>query len=207
MKRRQVLTGTAAGFLLGAVAAAPLGGRVARAQGKTVGPDERILGQPDAPVTIIEYASLTCPHCARFHDETLPEIKKTWIDSGKARLVYRDFPLDGLALRAAALADCLEGERYFGFLDALFRGQQRWARAQDPLGALAQLARLAGMDQQTFDACISDNDRLDAILRERQEGDEAFDVQSTPTFIVNGRKVEGALAPAQFVKILEEAGG
>lgn len=207
MERRQILKASAAGFLLGATAIDLLAGRAAKAQGKTVGPDERIMGQADAPITIIEYASLTCPHCARFHDETLPQIKKDWIETGRARLVYRDFPLDGLALRAAALAECLEGDQYFGFLDALFRGQQRWARAQDPMGALAQLARLAGLDQQTFDACVSDNAKLDTILRERQEGESAFGVNSTPTFIVNGRKVEGALAPKQFEKTLEDAEG
>ena len=205
MKRRQILKGSAAGFLLGAPMIELLAGRAANAQGKTVGPDERILGKADAPVTIIEYASLTCPHCATFHAQTLPEIKKGWIDTGRARLVYRDFPLDGLALRAAALADCIEGDPYFAFLDALFRSQQRWARAQDPMGALAQIALLAGIDQQTFDACVSDNAKLDTILRERQEGESAFGVNSTPTVIVNGRKIEGALGVKQLGKILDEA--
>lgn len=167
--------------------------------------DERILGQVEAPITIIEYSSLTCPHCASFHKDTLPAIKKNWIDPGKARLVYRDFPLDGLALRAAALAQCVEGEAYFGFLDALFRGQSRWARASDPTAALAQVARLAGIDQKTFDGCISDKEEMDRILKMKVEGTQAYNIESTPTFIINGRKVTGARKLQQFEEILAEA--
>ena len=205
MKRRKILIGAGATLSLMLGTPGPFGGRPARAQGVEVGEDERILGSPDAPVTIIEYASLTCPHCAKFHSETLPELKKKWIEPGRARLVYRDFPLDGLALRAAALAECLDDAHYFAFLDTLYRSQQIWARSQDPLGALAQTARLAGLDQKTFDACISDTAVLDRILKKQVAGKETFQVQSTPTFIVNGRKVEGAHGLAQFEKVLEEA--
>jgi protein-disulfide isomerase len=205
MKRRQILiTGvTAAGLSLGG--AVLLRVPEARAEDAPVTESDRVLGAADAPVTIIEYASLTCPHCATFHSNTLPDIKKDWIEPGKARLVYRDFPLDGLALRAAALAQCVEGERYFSFLETLFRGQAQWSRAPDPFKALAQISRLAGIDQETFDACISDNERLDAILQTQIKGKDAFGIQSTPSFIVNGRKVEGAKTTEQFEKILQEA--
>ena len=182
----------------------PLGVLTAAADAAEILPSDRILGKPDAPITIIEYASLTCPHCATFHLDTLPTIKKNWIDTGKARLVYRDYPLDGLALRAAALATCLEGDAYFGFLNALFQGQRSWARAADPTLALAQIARLAGMDQQTFDRCISNNAEMDRILRQQLMARETFDVQSTPSFVINGRKVRGSLETENFEALLQE---
>lgn len=164
----------------------------ARAADSTVHDDDRILGSAEAPITLIEYASLTCPHCATFHNETLPRIKESWIDPGKARLVYRHYPLDGLALRAAAVADCLEGDRFFAFLGILFENQLRWARASDPLKVLSQYAKLAGLTQARFDACVADQAEMDKILARAQEGRATYNVQSTPTLIVNGEKVEGA---------------
>ena len=139
MKRRQILQTSAC--LLGGLAIAPWlpGIPAARAENGDVHEQDRILGDAGAPVTIIEYSSLTCPHCASFHTGTLPKIKSDWIDTGKARLVYRHFPLDGVALRAAAVANCLEGPRHFTFLDALFKNQQRWSRAEDPIAALGNI--------------------------------------------------------------------
>ncbi len=192
------------GFAAAATPLSPFGVLTAAADAAEILPSDRIMGAPDAPITIIEYASLTCPHCATFHLDTLPTIKKNWIDTGKARLVYRDYPLDGLALRAATLATCLEGDAYFGFLNALFQGQQVWARAADPTLALAQIARLAGMDQQTFNRCISNNAEMDRILRQQLKARETFDVQSTPSFVINGRKVRGSLETKKFEALLEE---
>jgi protein-disulfide isomerase len=205
MKRRQILVSGSAGLAVFAIAPVLLGGRGARAEEAPVTEDDRILGQADAPITIIEYASLTCPHCARFHQGALQTIKRDWIEPGKARLVYRDYPLDGLALRAAALAQCIEGDSYFGFLDALFRGQLTWARASDPSSALAMVARLAGIDRKTFDACISDTKVMDRILKQQAAASKAFGIQSTPTFLINGAKVEGALDTGEFVKLLVRA--
>lgn len=207
MNRRQILITGVASLTLFLGGPAFVGSAALGAEEAPVTDSDRILGSPDAPVTIIEYSSLTCPHCANFHVNTLPDIKKNWIEPGKARLVYRDFPLDGLALRAAALAACTEGERYFSFVDMLFRGQKQWARAADPVGALAQLARLAGIDRQTFDACISDKETLDRILQVQITGKEAFEIQSTPSFIINGEKVQGTRTFEQFQKLLEEAEG
>ena len=102
-------------------------------EGAAAEPQEQILGDPDAPVTIIEYASLTCPHCAQFHNEVLPELKERYIAPGKVRLIYRDFPLDQVALAAAALAHCDGSDRYFSMLDVLFETQRNWARADDPI--------------------------------------------------------------------------
>ncbi len=207
MERRQILA--IGGVFLAAAAAAPalLSVPQARADATVVDDDDRFLGPAEAPVTIIEYSSLTCPHCASFHKDTLPQIKKLWIDAGRARLVFRHYPLDGLALRAAAVANCMQDQRHFGFLDVLFRSQQNWSRSQDPAAALSQLAKLAGMDQSTFDSCFSDEEEMDRILARARAGAEAFDVQSTPTLIVNGKKVVGAMTYEDFEKVLQEAAG
>lgn len=169
----------------------------------TVAPDEHILGAADAPITIIEYSSLTCPHCASFHRETLPELKENWIEPGKARLVYRHYPLDRLALRAAMVAECLEGRRYFSFLDLLFKQQQRWARADDPIDALSKLARMGGIGPDDFKTCVQDEPTARRILERQVAARNTFDVQSTPTFIVEGQKVSGAQPYAEFEKLLE----
>ena len=115
---------------------------------------ERVLGKAGAPVTIIEYASLTCPHCAAFHKDVLPQLKAKYVDTGKVKIVYRDFPLDGRATLAAMVARCAPPERYFGFLDALFRSQTQWGRAEDPKKALAQIAKVGGMGDAESDACM-----------------------------------------------------
>lgn len=149
---------------------------------------ERVLGDPAAPVTLIEYASLTCPHCASFHADTLPDLKERYIDTGKVKLVYRDFPLDRTALAAAVLAHCAGESRYFAFLNAMFANQASWARAADPIAALKQLTRLGGLSDAEADACLADTGLQDAVLQMRLDGEREFDVNSTPTILVNGRK-------------------
>ena len=203
MNRRKMLIAAAAGALVAPLAAG-FRAAAARAQVQEIFPDDRILGSVEAPITIIEYSSLTCPHCAAFHAEAWPEIKETWIAEGTARLVFRHFPLDALALRAAAVTNCIEGERFFGFLDLLFKSQQRWAKSQEPLKVLGQMARLAGMSQEKFDACVSDEAEMDRILERRQDGMRTYDVRSTPTLIINGRKVEGARDFDYLEKIFKE---
>ena len=203
MKRRNILLGAAAGgFAM--LAGIPLSPGPARAEQMALFEDDRILGSAEAPITLSEYSSLTCPHCAAFHADALPRIKETWIADGRLRLVYRHFPLDGLALRAAAVANCIEGPRYFGFLDLLFKGQKQWAKSSDPLKALGQIARLAGLSQEKFEACANDEAELDRILERRQDGIQTYDVQSTPTLIVNGRKVNGARGFEYLEKIFKE---
>ena len=197
MERRQILLGS----LAAAVSAVPIVGAVAgsaRAQSMEIFPDDRILGSADAPLTIIEYSSLTCPHCAALHADALPRIKETWIADGRARLVFRHYPLDGLALRAAAVADCIDGDRFFAFLDLLFQNQQRWARATDPIQALGQVASLAGIGQSQFEGCVKDEAKMDKILTRAQDAGETYKVESTPTLIANGRKIEGALSFEEF---------
>ena len=153
---------------------------------------------------MIEYSSLTCPHCATFHRETLPQIREKWIDEGKLRLVYRHFPLDGLSLRAAAVANCIQGERFFPYLDLLFKNQQKWARAPDPLKVLGQYAKLAGLSQERIDACVADQAEMNKILSRAQEGRTAYGVESTPTFIINGEKLGGASPFAAFESIFRK---
>lgn len=167
---------------------------------------DRILGSPDAPVTIIEYSSLTCPHCASFHANTLPTLKKKWIDAGKARLVYRHFPFDALGMYAALAANCVEGDRHFGFIDILFRNQQRWARSQDPRVAIEQMAALAGIDKASLDACVQDEAELSRIQKMQQIGQDEYGINSTPSFIINGKKLVGDQGIETFEEALTEAG-
>lgn len=176
---------------------------------KVVHEGEHVLGKADAPLTIYEYASLTCSHCAHFATETLPKLQEEWIDTGKARLVYRHYPLDRLALVAAVTANCLKSDKaFFAYLHMLFEEQSTWARAEDPLAALRQRAALAGLGGEQFDACVEDKAAVDELLRRVIAGRDTFQVNSTPTFIINNeRKVEGALPYDEFAAILEEEHG
>jgi protein-disulfide isomerase len=167
--------------------------------------DDRILGDAAAPVTILEYSSLTCPHCAAFHRETLPRVKTEWIDSGRARLVYRHYPLDQVALRAAAAANCVPGDGFFGFMDVLFQNQEKWAGSQDPFAAVGQYAALAGLDKATYEKCLSDEAVIDRILEKQADGRDKYNVTSTPTFVINGTPVAGNRPYEEFNSILEEA--
>jgi protein-disulfide isomerase len=167
--------------------------------------DDRILGDAAAPVTILEYSSLTCPHCAAFHRETLPRVKTEWIESGRARLVYRHYPLDQVALRAAAAANCVPGDGFFGFMDVLFQNQEKWAGSQDPFAAVGQYAALAGLDKATYEKCLSDEAVIDRILEKQADGRDKYNVTSTPTFVINGTPVAGNLPYEEFNRILEEA--
>jgi protein-disulfide isomerase len=171
----------------------------------TLSSDDRLLGNQDAPITIIEYASLTCPHCAAFEKETLPEIKKQWIDTGKAKLVFRDFPLDGSAIKASLLARCAPPERFYGFIDVLFGSQESWAREADPTASLARIAKLGGMDDDQFHSCMADDALQNKILASRLQGEKEFGVGSTPTFFINGRKLVGAEPYDKFDEALKAA--
>lgn len=186
------------GLLAATAAASP-----AFAAGKTVDDSDLILGDRDAPVTIIEYSSLTCPHCANFHLNILPDLKARYIDTGKARLVYRDFPFDRAALLAAALAHCAGPDRFFDFLTVLFGSQKTWARAPDPAAALKRIGRLGGLSGEEIDACFANKALLDSILRERLTGAKVFEVDSTPTFFINGQKLLGAQPVENFSAVID----
>jgi len=165
-------------------------------------PEDQALGASDAPVTIIEYSSLTCPHCAHFHREVLPDLKERYIVPGKVRLIYRDFPLDQRALTAAALAHCAGPDRYFGLIEVLFQTQANWARAET-LDPLKQLGRLAGMGEQEIDRCLADDELMDGILQTRIEAQEQYDVGSTPTFIIDGKAHAGSRDIEAFAELIE----
>lgn len=165
--------------------------------------DEHVLGNASAPVTIIEYASLTCPHCAAFHKETLPGLKERYIDTDKVRLVFRDFPLDQTALRAAVIARCAGPARAMSFIDVFFQQQQSWARADDPVAALKQLARLGGLGEDRIDACLADKSLEDAVLQSRLSGQATFKIQSTPTFVINGKTYSGNMSVDEFAAIID----
>jgi protein-disulfide isomerase len=164
--------------------------------------DDRILGKPDAPITIVEYASLTCPHCAHFENDVLPELKKKWIDSGKAKLVLRDFPLDEPALRAAMIARCAPPDRYYAYVDTFFAAQEKWVMARDYREALARLVKLGGMNKDEFDKCLNDTALENKIVGERLVASKELDVNSTPTFFINGTKFAGAPTVEEFDKVL-----
>jgi protein-disulfide isomerase len=170
-------------------------------------PDDRILGKVDAPITIFEYASLTCPHCADFDEHTLPKLKADWIDTGKARLIFRDFPLDQAAVRAATLARCAPPEQFYAFIDALFHNQTNWASGTvDKVDAsLAKLAKLAGMSDEQFAACMKDEAAKKQVLDSRLEAEQQYKVESTPTFFINGTRIEGARPYGEFEKALKQA--
>lgn len=203
MTRRKILIMAGAMVLVSAAGIAwPL--RHLQAEEMALYPGDRILGDRAAPVTILEYSSLTCPHCAAFHRDTLPKIKETWIAEGKAKLVYRHFPLDGVALRAAAVANCIEGERFFSFLDVLFKSQKRWAKSKDPMKAIGQIARLAGLSGDKFESCANDQAEMDKILAVAQEAKVIYGIASTPTLIINGRKIEGARSYDYISRIVKE---
>ena len=164
---------------------------------------ESSIGDANAPVTIIEYSSLTCPHCAQFHAKTLPELKKRYLDTGKVRLVLRDFPLDQMALKAAVIAHCAGPERRPQFIDVFFAQQASWSRANDPVQALKQLAQLGGLSAAKADACLADKSLEDAVLQARLEGQQKFDISSTPTFIIGGKAYPGDQSIEQVAAIVD----
>jgi protein-disulfide isomerase len=166
---------------------------------------EKVMGKDDAPVTMVEYSSLGCPHCASFHRETLPQIKKSYIDTGKVRLVFRDFPFGGVALAAHMLARCAAPKRYFGFIEVLFRSQPQWAQSNNPRAALLQVARLGGMSEQDFETCLKNETLMNSIRGGADTANKEFAVKSTPTFFINGTKVSGARPFADFKDAIEKA--
>jgi protein-disulfide isomerase len=153
---------------------------------------EMMMGSADAPNTIVEYASMTCPHCALFQTTILPELKTKYIDTGKARYILREFPLDNLAVAAFMLARCAGYGRYFPMVDALFATQTTWAvPGADGKDKLLLIARQAGLSKEQFDKCLADKDLFNKIVEVRSRGNETFQVDSTPTFFINGKRLMG----------------
>ena len=154
---------------------------------------ENIIGSETAPVTIIEYSSMTCPHCANFHKEVLPGLKEKYIDTGKVRYIIREFPLDNLAAAAFMLARCSGPKKYFPVVEAFYAKQQVWAFGKEgtPVDRLFDMAKQTGFTRANFDKCLSDQKLLDGIVAIRERGSKSFGVTSTPTFFVNGKLLKG----------------
>ena len=147
----------------------------------------RYLGDNNAPIQFVEYVSLTCSHCAEFHVKKLPILKEKYIDKGKLRLEMRDFPLDGLALRAAAMARLVAKNKYFKFVNVLFKSQERWSKNKDPINELKKMGRLAGLSKGKIDASINQMELLEGIFKMRQQAEKDWNIQSTPSFVINNK--------------------
>ena len=167
-----------------------------------VKPDDRVLGRAEAPITIIEYASLTCPHCAHFEVDVLPKLKQKWIDTGKAKLVLRDFPLDEPALRAAMVARCAPPDKFYPLVDTFFSQQEQWVTARDYRAALEKLAKLGGIGDKQFKTCTEDKKLEDQVAQSRLTAAQQLGVNSTPSFFINGQKFEGAPTFEAFDQLL-----
>lgn len=163
---------------------------------------EMSMGVDNAPVTIIEYASMTCGHCANFHEKTYPELKKRYIDTGKVRFIFREFPLDPLAAAGFMLARCAGNDKYFPLIETLFHHQKKWA-VQKPLAPLLAIAKQTGFTQQTFDQCLANDKLLKDIEKVSERAKSMFGINSTPTFFINGKKHAGALSIEEMAKIID----
>ncbi|GGH12146.1 disulfide bond formation protein DsbD [Alsobacter metallidurans] len=206
ISRRTVVQGLAVAGLMAALPAFP---RSALAQSTTAadlavaGPLGDVwLGKEDAKVSIIEYASMTCSHCAAFHEKTWPTLKSKYIDSGKVRFSLREFPLDPLATAGFMLARCDGNDKYYPVTDLLFSKQRDWAFTDKPVDALSKLMKQAGFTQEKFESCLKNQQIYDAVNWVKDRGAEKMGVNSTPTFFINGQVQRGALSIEELDKIL-----
>jgi len=163
---------------------------------------DAVLGSEKAPVTIIEYASMTCPHCAHFSTTTFPELKHRYIDTGKVRFIFRDFPLDALAAAGFMLAHCAGKDRYMAVVETLFAKQADWV-VREPLPALRNIAKQFGFTEESFNACLANQKVLDEIQATRDHAVEKLNVNSTPTFFINGKRMVGDLSIEQMAKEID----
>jgi protein-disulfide isomerase len=157
--------------------------------------EDLVLGRADAPVVVIEYASLTCPACARFHNEVLPRLKADYVEPGHVKFIFRDFPLDRVAMQAAQIARCVAPERYFGFLDLLFRQQEQWASGRDAtvmIDRVKQYASLAGLPRDKAIACAEDQAAQLRIVSAAQTAEKEYRITGTPTLVINGKRHAGS---------------
>ncbi len=170
----------------------------------SIGPlPDLVQGSPSAPVTIIEYASMTCSHCAAFHDTTWPELKSKYVDSGRAKFILREFPLDPLATAAFMLGRCAGADKRNLLIDQLFTQQKTWAFVDKPIEPLLAMVKTVGFSQTDFETCLRNQDLYEQVSQSRERAAEAFNIDSTPTFFVNGRKLTGELTIVDFDKALE----
>ena len=186
-------------FLVGAMAAVPAAAALAplvpaRAAGIGERPGDMAVGAPDAPVTVIEFFSLTCPSCERFHKQVYNRLKPEYVDAGKVRFVARDFPLNAPALQAAVLAHCAGRERYFTFIDVLFQTFDDWASSRDFTDKLGQIGELGGVSRDRFADCLGDQGLENSIFQSIADGQAEYGVSGTPTLVVNGEAYDGQMS-------------
>jgi protein-disulfide isomerase len=163
---------------------------------------EEVMGSDKATVTIIEYASMTCPHCAHFALNTFPELKEKYIDTGKVRFILREFPFDPVATGAFMLARCAGKDKFFAVVDLLFRTQQTWA-VDHPLGPMLATVKQAGFTDQSFKECLANQKILDGVEWVRNRAADKFKVDSTPTFFINGEVHKGAMSFEDLQKLID----
>lgn len=195
--RRHIIQGTgvlATAGLLGACSADSADNE------KTALPDglqERTLGDANAPIKVIEYASMTCPHCAAFHNNTYGALKEKYIDTGKVQFAFREFPLDPVALSVALVARCAPEDKFFNVVDVYFKSQSVW-RNSNAYEGIVEVAKQLGFTKQSVDACLTNEEELEKINSIRTHGAEVLKVDATPTFFINGKKLAGALPLSTF---------
>lgn len=164
---------------------------------------EMTLGDPKAPIKVIEYASMTCPHCAAFHASTYHPLKEKYIDTGKVLFSFREFPLDQVAATVSVIARCAPEEKYFDVIDAFFKTQPVWRTGDNPLAGILEIAKQVGFTQQSVEQCLQNQEIIDGINAIRKHGAEVMKVEATPTFFINGKKLSGALPLGEFDKEFE----
>ncbi len=171
---------------------------------KPTGLPDLALGPADAKVTVVEYASMTCGHCAQFTKDVWPGFKKKYVDTNKVRYVFREFPLDNLAAAASMLARCTGNDKAFPLIEVLFEKQNEWAFGEgNPVPRLFEIAKQAGFTQESFDKCLTDQKLLDEITSGRTRASDVFGVSATPTFYINGKKLDGAPTMEKFDQMIE----
>ena len=184
-------------FALLLIFGAPLAG--ARAEVS----DEKVLGDPGASVTIIEFASLSCPHCAEFHKTRFDWLKENYIDTGKVRFIFRDFPLNRPALLGSMVAHCADPSKYFAYLSLLFKNQEKWAFSQPVEEQLVKLARVSGMGQEKLLNCLQDEALAEKIIQSRLESQNTYNIESTPSFLVGGQLIVGVPSEERLREFIE----
>ncbi|MEP3330980.1 DsbA family protein [Sedimentitalea sp.] len=166
---------------------------------------EMVQGAEDAPITMIEYASFTCPHCAAFHQGTYQEIKKNYIDTGKVKLIYREVYFDKYGLWASMVARCGGPEKFFGISDLIYKGQSDWSKlgsAPEIVNEFRKIGRLAGIGEEELDVCLQDGENAQTLVAWYQENAEEDEVTGTPSFVINGEKVANQ-SYAEFAKLFD----
>lgn len=169
---------------------------------------DRVLGDDNAPLTIIEYSSLGCPHCMAFHRDTFPTIKKDYIDTGKVRVIFRDYPLGTRAMAASMIARCAPEARYFGMLDLFFMKQEEWSHAEDVIAALGKVAKFGGMSGDDVTMCLQNQALLDGIRSRAEDAQIDYEITATPSFVLveeDNQMISGALPTEDFRDVIEKA--